>query len=207
MLKTNQEYLDQIKKVGEYNLKDTYKWRERALFFQEKAGKNWAEGYYTDLIEGTLDWDVFWDEEERRIMEGLWIDGFYIPGLFYFYLNYTRIIVVKDVVVDIGNGRKRKRRERVESFPYFWDYDRAYYDAIELAETHGKHLAVIKARGKGYSFKGASMLVRNYYMFRESVSYAIAALFNLLSPLRLGTPQKVGICKALIISYLSIDLP
>ena len=35
MLNTDQEYKDQIKKVGEYNLKDTHKWRESAIFFQE----------------------------------------------------------------------------------------------------------------------------------------------------------------------------
>ena len=49
MLSADQEYKDQIKKVGEYKLKDTYKWKERAIFFQEK-------GYYTEAIEDTHDW-------------------------------------------------------------------------------------------------------------------------------------------------------
>jgi hypothetical protein len=131
MLKTNQEYLDQIKKVGEYNLKDTYKWRERALFFQEKAGKNWAEGYYTDLIEGTLDWDVFWDEEERRIMEGLWIDGFYIPGLFYFYLNYLPIY---------------RKQDNEYNFPDVYDSDYHTFLCLEHAVFLKKHFGVIKKR-------------------------------------------------------------
>ena len=84
MLNTDQEYKDQIKKVGEYNLKDTHKWRESAIFFQENE-------YYTDLIDETHDWHEFWDEEERKIMNGFWIDEFYIPGMYYFYLNYLPI--------------------------------------------------------------------------------------------------------------------
>ena len=148
---------------------DSDKFRQPAIFFEK-------HGVYTFAPPGTSEYIKYWTDEMTKCQYGYTApDGDWVSGYFYFYLNYTRIIVVKDVVVDIGNGRKRKRRERVESVPYFWDYDRAYYDAIELAETHGKHLAVIKARGKGYSFKGASMLVRNYYMFRESVSYAIAA--------------------------------
>jgi hypothetical protein len=36
MLNTDQEYKDQIKKVGEYNLKNTHKWRGKSLFFSRK---------------------------------------------------------------------------------------------------------------------------------------------------------------------------
>jgi hypothetical protein len=131
MLKTNQEYLDQIKKVGEYNLKDTNKWRERAMFFQEKAGKNWSQGYYTDLIEGTLDWEDFWDEEERRIQEGLWIDGFYIPGLFYFYLNYLPIY---------------RKQDNEYNFPDVYDSDYHTFLCLEHAVFLKKHFGVIKKR-------------------------------------------------------------
>ena len=48
-------------------------------------------------------------------------------------------------------------------FLIFYDYDKLYFDAVEAAEMDTKHLAVIKARGKGYSFKGSSMLCRNYF--------------------------------------------
>jgi hypothetical protein len=34
---------------------------------------------------------------------------------------------------------------------------------------------VLKARRKGFSYKGASMLIRNYFLFRDSVSYAMAS--------------------------------
>ena len=72
MLSADQEYKDQIKKVGEYKLKDTYKWKERAIFFQEK-------GYYTEAIEDTHDWVTFWQEERDRILNGLWLDVLFLP--------------------------------------------------------------------------------------------------------------------------------
>jgi hypothetical protein len=72
-------------------------------------------------------------------------------------------------------GNKRKRRERILGFPRFWDYDYYYFNAIEEAENQGKHMAVLKARQRGYSFKGASMLVRNYELIRGSKSFAVSS--------------------------------
>ena len=72
-------------------------------------------------------------------------------------------------------GNKRKRRERIFDFPSFWDYDYYYFNAIEEAEQEGKHMAVLKCRQRGYSFKGASMLVRNYELIKGSKSFAVAS--------------------------------
>jgi len=145
------------------------KFRKPAIFFEK-------HGVYTFAPPGTSEYIRYWSEEMERCQYGYTADdGDYITGYFYFYLNYSRIIVVKDVSIKMRNGLTKHKKERVESFPLFWDYDRAYYDSVELAEVNGRHLAVIKARGKGYSFKGGSMLARNFYMFRDSVSYAIAS--------------------------------
>jgi hypothetical protein len=73
------------------------------------------------------------------------------------------------------NGNKRTRRERILGFPRFYDYDYYYFNAIEEAEDTGKHMAVLKARQKGYSFKGASMLVRNYELVKGSKNFAVAS--------------------------------
>ena len=145
------------------------KFRKAAMFFDK-------HGVYTFAPPGTSEYMKYWSEEMDRCQYGYTAeDGDFISGYFYFYLNYSRIIVVKDVKIKMRNGSITNKKDRVASFPKFWDYDRAYFDAVELAETTGKHLAVIKARGKGYSFKAASMLARNFYMFRESVSYAVAS--------------------------------
>lgn len=62
-------------------------------------------------------------------------------------------------------------RERLFRFPDFWDYDWFYYNAIEQAEDEGKHMVVLKARARGYSFKGASMLCRNYFLIPKSKEF------------------------------------
>ena len=156
MLKTNEEYLSQIKQVGKYNLKDTYKWRERALFFQEKGKVHWSQGYYTEFIEGTLDWENFWDEEERRIQEGFWIDGFYIPGLYYFYLNYLPIY---------------RKQDNEYNFPDINDMDYHTFLCLEHAVFLRKHFGVIKKRQAGFSLKFCAPLIRELWFSRGSPNY------------------------------------
>ena len=72
-------------------------------------------------------------------------------------------------------GVERTRRERIFDFPSFWDGDWYYFTAIEEAENLGKHMAVLKCRQRGYSFKGASMLVRNYELIPGSKNFAVAS--------------------------------
>lgn len=149
MLKTDQEYRSQIKQVGKYNLKDTHKWRERAIFFNEN-------GYYTDLIEDTKDWDDFWDEEERRIQEGLWIDGFYIPGLYYFYLNYLPIY---------------RKQDNTYDFPDIYDMDYHTFLCLEHAVFLKLDFVVMKKRQAGFSLKFCAPLVRELFFSRGSPNY------------------------------------
>ena len=134
-------------------------------------------GYYTAYPPGTTAYLQFWDEELRRCIHGYTTpDGDYITGYYYFYLNYTRIIRTEQrVVKDKRTGKMRNVISRVEAFPRVYDYDWLYFNMIEEAEERGKHLVVLKARGKGYSYKGASMLVRNFYCIPKSRSIAIAA--------------------------------
>jgi hypothetical protein len=137
------------------------KFRQAAITFEKY-------GYYTAYPEDTLSYLEYWKEEKRRCKEGFTSeDGDYISGYFYFYLNYCPITLDK-------YNAKTKRTERVTGFPRFYDYDWYYYDAVEEAERRGVHLVVIKKRGAGYSFKGGSMLARNFYMYPKSKSYAIA---------------------------------
>lgn len=136
------------------------KFRQAALTYQ-------TNGYYTSIPRGTTEYRKFWDEEYRRCLFGYKTeDGDFISGYYYFYLNFCPIIITKT------NSKEQVRR--VRDFPLFYDYDRAYFDTVEEAERTGKHLVVIKKRGAGYSFKGAAMLCRNFYLIPDSKSYAIA---------------------------------
>ena len=148
---------------------NTDKFRGPALFFKEHK-------CYTPAPRGTTDYIQYWDQEAERCINGYVApDGDSITGYHYFYLNYSPIIKRTDTKYTDRYGNVRTRRERILDFPDFWDGDYYFFQAVEEAEQQGKHLAVLKARKKGFSFKGSSMLVRNYALIKESKSFAIAS--------------------------------
>ena len=148
---------------------NTDKFREAALYFKENQ-------CYTKAPEGTTDYSAYWDREADRCINGYVApDGDSITGYYYFYLNYSPIMRLEETTYKDRFGEERTRRSRIFDFPFFWDYDYYYYNAIEDAETEGKHMAVLKARQRGYSFKGASMLVRNYSLVPKSKNFAVAS--------------------------------
>ena len=150
-------------------LHDTDKFRQAAIFFEK-------HGCYTLAPRGTTDYKKYWDQETERCLNGYTApDGEGITGYNYFYLNYSPIFKLVETEYTDRNGDVRKRRERVLQFPSFWDYDYYYFCAIEEAEQQGKHMAVLKSRQRGYSFKGASMLVRNYMLIPGSKNFAVAS--------------------------------
>lgn len=65
--------------------------------------------------------------------------------------------------------------ERITAFPDFWSssYDTFWY--IEEGEQSGEHGAVLKCRGRGFSYQAAAMLSRNFYLIPRSKSYAFAS--------------------------------
>lgn len=145
------------------------KFRQAALFFQE-------HGCYTLAPRGTTDYNTYWDRETDRCLNGYVAeDGDAITGYHYFYLNYSPIMKLVEEEYTDRNGVKRTKRDRIFAFPNFWDGDYYYFHAIEEAENEGKHMAVLKCRQRGYSFKGASMLVRNYELIPGSKNFAVAS--------------------------------
>lgn len=151
------------------HIKNTKKFCEAAEFFK-------VHKCYTLAPRGTTDYVKYWERETDRCLNGYTApDGDFITGYHYFYLNYCPIMKLKETEYKDRFGNIRKRRERVFDFPSFWDYDYYYFNAIEEAENVGKHMAVLKSRQRGYSFKGASMLVRNYELIPGSKNFAVAS--------------------------------
>ena len=151
------------------HIKNTKKFCEAAEFFK-------VHKCYTLAPRCTTDYVKYWERETDRCLNGYTApDGDQITGYHYFYLNYCPIMRLEETEYTDRNGNTRKRRERIFEFPKFWDYDYYYFNAVEEAETVGKHMAVLKCRQRGYSFKGAAMLVRNYELIPGSKNFAVAS--------------------------------
>ena len=157
-------------------LEDMDFFRERALYFKK-------HGKYTDLVSNRFPssrYMKFWREEQRRCREGLVrpSDGEWIPGYYYWYLNYCPILMTQEMpqsAEDLEEQSGNVKADRIEDFPRVWDSDYLWYHYVEQAEQHGMHCANLKTRGRGYSFKGSSKGTRNYYHFKRSKSFAIAS--------------------------------
>lgn len=153
----------------EKKILNSEKFRQAAIRFQ-------GSGFYCSAPVGSSEYLKYWENEEDRCINGYTAeDGDWISGYNYWYLNYCPILRLVEVEYKDRYGAIRKKREKTREFPDFYDYDYYYFSGIQEAEDEGKHMVVLKARGKGYSFKGSSMLVRNYYLIPESKSYAIAS--------------------------------
>ena len=140
------------------------KFRQPALTFLRT-------GQYCSFVQGTSEFMNFWTTEQDRCINGYTAeDGDFISGYNYFYLNYCPILRIVNKEV---NGKVKSVSE--VTFPDFWDYDYYYFQTVEEAQLQGKHLCVLKSRRKGYSYKAASMMCRNYYLIPNTSSYVYAS--------------------------------
>lgn len=117
----------------------------------------------------------FWAEEARRCREGYIreSDGEWIPGPFYFQLNYAPLLRAEVI-------KGTKKADRLEGFAYVYDADYWFFHYVEQCRALGMHGANLKRRGCGYSVKASTMLSRNFILgdstkAKEKVkSFAIA---------------------------------
>lgn len=156
--------------VKPHILEDMDYFRKPALSFI-KTGK-YTEAYPSS--DPNSPYRKFWDGEIQKCIYGMLrkSDGEWVTGYHYYYLNYCPIL--KSQIIGKRTVDGNVRADRVEGFPDMWDGDYLFFHYVEQAEAIGEYAAVLKARGKGYSFKAASMLVRNYELFPRSKSFAFA---------------------------------
>lgn len=150
-------------------IKNSNKFRQPALRFLEV-------GSYCQYPEGTSEYFKYWDEQMDRCKYGYTADdGDFISGYNYFYLNFCPIQRIIYNTITNADGSTTIKKTRDLQFPDFYDYDYYFFQAVEQAETEGKHLCALKSRRKGYSYKNAAMACRNYYLFAGSKTYIYAS--------------------------------
>ena len=151
---------------------------ENMEFFIEDRLHFEKYGYYTASKfsrNPNSDYIKYWDEQKKRSLHGYQRkDGEWIPGYLYFYWNFSPILITKEV----GKANKKSqkvRSDRVQKFGDIWEIDYFYFHYIEQAEENGDYVALLKCRGIGASFKGASMPTRNFFLIEMSKSYVTAS--------------------------------
>lgn len=153
----------------EKQIKNSDKFRGPALQYL-------AAGHYCQYPEGTSEFFAYWDEQMDRCKYGYTADdGDFISGYNYFYLNFCPIQRIIYNTITNSDGSTTIKKTRDLQFPDFYDYDYYFFQAVEQAETEGKHLCALKSRRKGYSYKNAAMACRNYYLFAGSKTYIYAS--------------------------------
>ena len=137
-------------------------------YFRQPIIKFLKTGKYTDAIPSSYKksaWALFWKEEARKCLSRVINPetGEWIPGDFYFYLNYSPIMrIVKN---DSG-----EEIDRVQGFPDIYDGDYLYFHYCYKARHYkddfskGMHTAAMKCRGRGYSLKESSKIAKRFVL-------------------------------------------
>lgn len=150
---------------------------ENMDYFRAAAIHYQKYGCYTKLLPDAnpkSEFGMWLTREVRRCLDGMVRpeDGEWIPGDFYFYLNYLPIIQTK--------LRKGTRiGDRVVDFPECWEgvYLRAHYQhqarngGLYDNFVGGKHSVEIASRGKSKSYYAAAILCKYFLLGESSISY------------------------------------
>lgn len=99
-------------------------------------------------------------------------DGEWIPGDYYYYLNYCPIQLIKK----LPNGQS----VRTIDFPRVWDGQYLVQHYLYNARLHGHHASELASRGKGKSYIGAGLLAKRFKLgenqqVREKVQSVVTA--------------------------------
>jgi len=150
---------DQFKIPGKYNLKNTKRWQDSGNAYaesQKRTGRpNFEGGKYIESPRDSFKEIQFFKQEKEKVLNGIIIDGWYIPGFCYWYLNFCPIV----------DSIKKKKK-----FGDVWDSDFWFFQYIMLCMLKGKHACVVKARQRGYTLKIMALLYWSYCWFETSVN-------------------------------------
>ena len=171
-----------------HNLVNTTYFSEAANDFRRNGG------FYTRAPRGSREYREYWDIHTERCRNGYKFGDIWIPGRYYFYLNFTPISKIPDAIALAAfneardkNGKIAARTaEKIMDFPRFWEIDYEWFKFKNIAwnggtfmgveSPGGKHIGCLKTRGAGFSYKEASDGVYNYNFIDGSKSYYFAAL-------------------------------
>jgi hypothetical protein len=118
----------------------------------------YADSVRDPSVIGTPEHDEFWNKEIEKICNGFWIKDIWIPGRFYYYMNYKQMSTIRGVIT-----------------PDMVDLHLELAYHIEHCLDNGKNLLCAKGRRKGISEAVSTMVVDYGWRFSEGFKAGVAA--------------------------------
>lgn len=118
-----------------------------------------ADSYSNPAVVGTVAYEDWWNEQIDRCINGYQTGGLWIPGRYYWYLNFCKISTI----------------ERGIHYPEYVDIDYEFFLMVERAKAEGKGVITIKRRRCGVSYKFSEGVVGHGVRFIKGYKAGIVA--------------------------------
>lgn len=138
-------------------------------WFTEARDTKIRTGHYTSFYFGSKAYRDFWNQEYKRCREGMTVNGYTIPGTYYYFLNYYQLPQTE--VDKLGTSRK-------DIFPEFYSAQYEFFHYFELCKVLKKDCGLFKARGCGFSEINAAICNQIYNCYPNSVCMLTANAQN-----------------------------
>ena len=129
-------------------------------WFTEARDTKLKTGHYTSYYFGSKAYRDFWNQEYKRCREGYTVNGYTIPGTYYYFLNYYQLPQTE--VKKLGTSRQ-------DIFPEFYTAQYEFFHYFELCKVLKKDVCLFKARGCGFSEINAAICDQIYNCYPNSV--------------------------------------
>lgn len=121
-------------------------------------------GVYCNIPEETEEYKKFWIDIKHKCVHGMINSvGQKITGDHFFYLNFCPILSQSE-------DDETKRKKKSFNFPKFVDLDYEYFWMVDYCKLNEKSLEAVKGRRQGWSYKGGSIVTKEYTFLKESRS-------------------------------------
>ena len=147
--------------------------------FNEEARHFLKYKCYCNAPKGTKDYDDYWNEQKRRILNGYEVGGVRITGRHYFYLNFG---IIEARPIDLVTGKEKINSKKIKTFPRFLDHNYYLFNELEECFAEGKYvgnpmigmiIAKSRRKGKTYLF-GNGVFSYNYNFIPDSKNVIIS---------------------------------
>lgn len=114
----------------------------------------------------SYEYHEWWDEQNRRCLEGYSVGDVSITGRHYYYLNFKKIL----------SAKKKGERGKLYQPPRFIDIDHEFFWEVDKAWKMGKDLLVLKRRQAGFSYKSSALAEYQFSFVPDSKTIITAGV-------------------------------